>query len=243
MRVRSLAPALAAAAALLPAVAAASAPITSGEFRNTAHTLEKGGFVLHPILPSTYGISDRMDVKSSILGLIAGPNANLEIGLLDADGNTLSVEPSFSSDWGFSTPSAGLMVNDTLMMGDNRLNLRLGGNFVQVPNFVLKDNGELVQEGKTVAVGVPLAVGYDLVKSDQVEWRFTGNVNLVGLVDSPSALLGFTWNKAMAQKFRLALGAAAYVGQNPLAGLPGGFFDDIKVLVLPLPQLELWWRF
>lgn len=62
---------------LTPAVAAAAEPITSGEFRNTAQTLEKGRFSVHPILPSTYGITDSIDVKTSVLGLLGGPNASL----------------------------------------------------------------------------------------------------------------------------------------------------------------------
>lgn len=243
MRTRLIAPLVTLSVLLAPAVASASEPLTSGEFRNTAQTLEKGRFALHPILPSTYGINDFMDVKSSILGLIGGPNASLEVGLVDGDGYALSVEPAASTSWNFASLTGGVTVNNTLAMGENRLNLQVGGTFAQVPDFVLNDNGELVQQGSSTAIGVPIGVGYDLVKSDQVTWRFTGNTNLVGLGDNPSAILAFSWNKALAQRFRLALGAGAYVGQNPLAGLPGGLFDNVNMLILPLPTLELWWKF
>ena len=243
MRLRLSFAALAAAALGLPRVAAASTPISSGEFRNTAHTLEKGTFVLHPILPSTYGISDNLDVKSSLLGLFGGPNASLEIGVIDTEAHVLSLEPALSTPWSFGLFTGGLTANNTLAMGTNRLNLQVGAVVTGLPSFETDEDGDLVAAETVWGFQVPVGVGYDLVKSDQVEWRFTGNANLVGIADSPAAVLGFTWNKALAQRFRLALGAAVYLGPNPLAGLPGGFFDDVKLLVLPLPQFELWWRF
>jgi hypothetical protein len=84
MRTRSFAASLFALGVLLPGMAAASEPITSGEFRNTAQTLEKGRFELHPLfMPSAYGITDRIDVKFGILSLIGGASASLEVGVVD----------------------------------------------------------------------------------------------------------------------------------------------------------------
>lgn len=160
-----------------------------------------------------------------------------------SEAHALSIEPAFSSSWGFAGINGGLTANNTLPLGDNRLNLQDGVSWIAVPTFETDDSGTIRQTGYTGALGVPIGVGFDLVKSEEVVWRFTGNADLVGLADTPAGLVAFSWNKALAQRFRLALGAGAHVGENPLAGLPGGFFDDIDLLILPLPTIELWWKF
>lgn len=246
--------------ALLPALMLSSAalaqdvePLTSGEFRNTAQTIEKGKFVLHPLsMPSGYGITDNMDVKFRILGLLGGPNASLEYALAESDGDSvaLSIEPTFNSTWDVSSFNVGGMINSTVPVGEaNRLNLRAGALYGRVTP--LDANGEPLDASEAItSVGIPLALGYDLVLSDRTTWRFTGQVDVLTFQNTPASQLSVTWNRAIPRKFRIALGLGAYVGPNPLTELaeetevveyvlPDFLTGD--ALFLPVPLLELWW--
>jgi hypothetical protein len=120
---------------------------------------------------------------------------------------------------------AGVTANNTLAMGENRLNIQVGGTY------------------SAQTIGVPVGIGYDLVVDDATVWRFTGNTDVLSLADTPAGLVAFNWNKAMAERFRLSLGVGAYVGDNPLSGSGIDWIDDASILILPLPTIELWWKF
>lgn len=226
---------------LVSPVAQASEALTSGEFRNTAHTLEQGRFALHPLfMVSTYGLTDAMDVKVGLLGLVAGPNGRLEVALIDGAEHALSIEPAASASWDLHTYSAGVTVNNTFMLGQNRLNLQAGTSFSQMDIMAAVPGGE---PEPLRMFQLPIGLGFDLVLSEQTIWRFTGNAELIGLADTPAALFSASWNKALANRFRLALGVGAYYGDNPLQGLPLGPLGELERALLPLPTFELWWKF
>jgi hypothetical protein len=225
-------------------------PLTSGEFRNTAHTIEKGKFVLHPLLlPSGYGITDKLDVKTSIWGLLGGPNASVEYVLVDGsdgDGVALSIEPNVNADWSFASYGGGVTLNSTVPMGEaNRFNLRAGGSYANVAVFTVDGQGNLVASNRSIrTVGVPLSLGYDLVTSDRTTWRFTGDLDVLTFANTPVGLVSATWNHAIPRRFRIALGVGAYIGPNPVSDIAqelGIGFLSSKALVLPLPLIELWW--
>jgi hypothetical protein len=236
---------LAALLLVAPAVAVAGKPLTSGEFRNTAQTIEKGSFVLHPLfMPSGFGITDTVDLKFTALGLLAGPNASVEATLLDTDAFALSVEPSGSASWSLSTFAAGADVHTTVPLGDHRFNVSLGGGWSKFITVTTDDNGNILDTSEVTTLSVPFNVGFDLVSSDQTTWRFVAAGDALTFSKKPTVLVGANWNHVLGEKFRLALGVGAYIGENPLlpyADLLG--WEPKKVLILPLPTIEMWWKF
>lgn len=230
---------------LLPAAFAQDPALASGEFRNTADTTPKGEFVIHPLLRSSYGLTDKLDFKLSPLGFLAGgPQLFVEYQLVGGDGPHLSIEPSASASWNFRSFSAGGMVRSTFPVGPHRFNLSAGGTYGQtyVRDADLNTDGD--QPQTTVGASVPLNVGFDLVPSDATTVRFVLNTEVLAMTSGVFAgSLGINWNHAFGDRFRLSLGGVLLYGVVP------GFYQALADAglpavppILPFPTFELWWR-
>ena len=219
--------------------------IASGEFRNTADTTPKGEFVIHPLLRSSYGVSDKLDIKLSPLGfLLGGPQVFVEYQLVGGDGVHVSIEPAANTTWNFRSYAVGGMVRSTVPVGANRFNLSAGGTYGQT---YLRDsdlNTEGDQPLTTQGVTVPLNVGFDLVPSDRTTVRFVLNTEVLAMTQGVLVgTLGGNWNHAFGDRFRFSVGAVLLFGAVPgwanameSAGLPR------LPLIIPAPTFELWWR-
>ena len=99
---------------ILGALSAQATPLESAEFYNTAHTLDKGAKVIHPLFPSTFGVSDGVNLETTFLGWFGGPNIATEIGFVNTDSMAVSAKAIFSSAWDFSAfSSVGGQLNYT----------------------------------------------------------------------------------------------------------------------------------
>jgi len=226
-------------ALLLSSTASAATPLTSGELYDTAHTTEQGTTTVRILNPSSYAVSDQLQLKTSLLGLIGGPNLAAEYGIMSGSDSAFSVEVGAGAGWNFNSYSAG--ASGVYTMGPaagNKFNVSAGVNLAAT-NL----SGE-----STSTLGVPVGVSYHLVPSDQVTVQFFGNTNVMNLVDSDSAFTangGFRWNKGW-DKFRLALGLTVFVGGlgEVAEALEGtGLEDNLpSVIAIPLPTIGFWWR-
>jgi len=72
------------------------AELHPGELHHTASTMASGRAALHA-LPSAwmYGISDRVDIKTNVIGMATGLNASGEFQVWNKPGHTISLEPRF----------------------------------------------------------------------------------------------------------------------------------------------------
>jgi len=231
-------------------------PLTSGEFydvtngANTAHTLEKGEFAYHPLFKtSAVGITDEFDMKFATLGLIGGPALAFEYAFVQSDDMAVSLEPGFGSTWDFKNYSGGGSLRFTKGLGDNRLNVGVGGLFTKT-TVVIK-SGSASQEVVLTGFDVPLDLGYDLVTSDATTFTFSthvrpltmaSDVEIAGLYAVPH----FAWSQGIGKKFRTALGVNVLIGglsQEVVDVLALIGYDVGKTAVVPLPHFQMWWKF
>jgi len=217
-------------------LSANAAPLESAEFYNTAHTLSKGTRVIHPILPSVFGVSDKVDLKTSFFAWLGGPNLSTEVGLMRTDSMAISVDAVTNYGW-LGGSSAGAVVNFTSGgLLSNRINTSVGA----VQSF-----GQEVDY-----LSVPVTLGYDLVKSEDVTIKFEGAtqyrartfVGALIIEGGQSGSVGVSWNKGW-DYFRFRGGLTAYYGsfdqQTEEAILKFGY--ERSSLFLPLPSLQIWW--
>lgn len=222
--------------------------IRPGEFRNNAWTTPKGAFVLHPFLRSSYGITERIDVKTPILNIFFGPNVSIELGIVrDEDKLAISLEPYLDAGWGFRNWQAGASARVSFAAGPGWVNLNVGGavgHLHREETVVDADGNE-----STVVVDAPLRlvpvnVGYDWPLQERTWLRFvaTTDVGTIVSTEAPSFTLGGNWNHAFG-RIRLALGAVLVVAQpyESRVDLPGQE-RLLKSATYPAPTFEIWGR-
>jgi hypothetical protein len=218
------------------ALASEKKALHGGEFRNTAQTTEKGEFVYHPLfLKSHMGISNRIDAKFPTLGLIAGPDLSIEVGIVDNDSLAFSVEPYGRSNWGFNTAGGGANLRFTKHLGSHRFNLSTGFGLGTQPSLPEED-------APLMTYSVPVNTGFDISLKDTQALRITASTD-VSVIDAglTGAIVGVNYNTRVSKTFGLAAGVATYVGGNPItkSGL-----DEILGInspkVIPLPTFEMW---
>ncbi|MDG1479085.1 MAG: hypothetical protein P8R54_05805 [Myxococcota bacterium] len=218
----------------------ARSTIVAAELPRTAQSLERGQLVLHPLLlPSTVGVSQRLDLTFPLLGLLEGPSLALKWTALDTESLALSIEPFVDSSaagaslesedasgWDFAAVTSGATLRGTLPHGDHRLNLGTA----------------LAYSSLSGAVAVPLEVEFDLVISPRAVVRFGLGSDLVGDLQGAGNLSGTaSWTHAWG-RYRLALGSAVTLG-NPASvwarssQLQPGEADGIGLQ----PHLAMWW--
>ena len=253
MRTLSMIPLL-----LMSSIAAAEGdqkPLTSGEFfdrlngASTAHTLEKGEFAYHPLFhASAYGLSDNMDVKFPTLGLIGGPGIAVEYAFIQDDDMAVSVGAGGGGSWDFASYSGGAVLRYTKSMGDNRLNVGVGGDYSQITISTLDSEGNEISSSSSSSFEVPIDLGYDLVTSEVTTLTFSTHIKTLALIEGEGVLAipHFGWAHGFGKKFRLALGVNLPIGglsQEIVDSLAAVDIDMPKSGVLPLPHFQMWWKF
>lgn len=226
--------------------------IVAAEFENSARTLKKGTIVLSPLfMPSSYGISNKVQLLVPIAPQMLGPQLGVRYDFMNKKKKDLSVEPFASSDWQFSSVTAGANLRYTMeMQGKGRLNAAVGGSF-----GTTLDNVESVAQDGTSGLstsdipasglaGLNVEVGYDYVQNEKTVWRFKGATDPYADANgAASALVAANWNHTMTQNFRLGLGLAVYVGSSQERAMLSKVGLDLSDHdVLPLPTVDLWWR-
>ena len=216
----------------LYSTSAEATPLESAEFYNTAHTLKKGEKVIHPIMPSMFGISDGVNLKTSFLAWFGGPNLTSEIGFVNTETSAISADIIFSSAWDFSTVSSvGGQLNYTSGAPlTNRFNASAG---------LIRTNISGIS-----ALSMPITLGYDIVSSESTTVQFTGASDIGRFIDGgASGSIGAAWNKGW-DTYRIRLGiTAAYLDIDEQTQQLLEEFGVELPNFIPLPNFQMWWRF
>jgi hypothetical protein len=227
-----------------PAADTAGSFLHAGEFRNNAYTTQRGDVVLHPLLKTHIGLAKGLDVKFPILGQIAGPRASVELGLVQGDAFALSIEPEAGASWSGGSFHGNAVARTTIGVGEHRFNLSAGGGYTHATITTIDADGNETTSSLDFAL-IPVNLGFDLVATDRTTVRFVANTDVGAILatDVKAGLVGFNWNHAAGDKFRVSAGVAAYVGENPITDLLDsiGIEGGPDLATLPLPTLELWW--
>ncbi|MFT5685270.1 MAG: hypothetical protein ACI8RZ_006220 [Myxococcota bacterium] len=214
---------------VLSAVALADVPIDAGELLGNAYTLPAKRLRLQILAPSSYGVTDELEIKSSLLDLLGGPNAQVEYGLMRDGDRALSLNASVTALW--VGEYIGGSVGGLYTLGgaeENRLSFGA-------------DVGFAVTSG-TGAVSLPLSANYELVTSPQKLWSFFASTDAISL-SSGSTLgtgAGASWTRGW-EVYRLTLGAILTDTTEVNASLVDSGFEPLGSSFLPLPYLLMWW--
>ena len=212
--------------------ALAATPIHGGELAGSlnasAYTLPRGDVRLQILLPSSFGLTEQVELQTVLLGLLGGPNLFAKFKLLDDGNSALSVTPGAALFWD-GTYSASAAATYTQGPADgNRANVGLGASYTN-----------LDQTGLTTSV----RAGYDLYLSERALLQLTGSTDPLSIVNDGS--------------FTGTLGAGYLIGWDTyrlelslLMSSTGGLRDaldtaeiesDIPAFI-PLPFVQMWWR-
>jgi len=107
--------------------------LNAHEMPESAHTVGVGNKQLHVGLgQSSFGLTDALDLRTSMLSNIFGFNAQLKWAVLQDENKAFSIEPMVWAEWpwatmGFGSYSAGVRLRHSMRVGDKgRLNLGTG---------------------------------------------------------------------------------------------------------------------
>lgn len=212
-----------------------------GEFRHSAHTLPAGTVALHPLFhPSTVGLTNRIDLKAPILGLLDGPAVALEVMVAAGRTRTASIEPwftthsegseeEFESGWALESVQAGASWMETRAVGDHQLNLGVGfSHWTETDRF-----------------SAPLEAGIDLRASARVMTHIGMGTDVLGLASGrKNGGLSLKFSRGV-DRFRVSAGMVAMAGTVDDAGryfaAVGPSTPVRLVRVRLVPQASLWW--
>lgn len=204
-----------------------------------AYTTEKGVFAMHLLMRSAVGVTDAVDLKVSLLGLIAGPNASVEVGLLQGDGPRVSIEAGGFVGWLGTAYEGGGVLHLSVPFGAGMINLNAAGGVATVATVV---------GNQIVVTSAPYArpeIGLDLFVGDRGAFVFSGRGDVLQLSTAGADVLAFnamyahTWDS-----FGMTIGTVVY-RFDPLV-IPDGFFGNLPTPPagwFPTPQFQLWARF
>jgi hypothetical protein len=209
--------------------ALAETPIAAGELSGNAYTLPAHSLRLQIFSPSGYGVTDELEVRSSLLGLFGGPNATVEYGLRRETSRAISLSASASTLWtgGYIGGSVGGIYS---LVGDTGNRLSFGGAV-----------GFAAVEG-AAGVSLPLNVSYELIRSPQTLWSLFASADPL-LLASGSTLgsgAGASWTRGW-EHYRLTLGAVLADVSDINTALEDAGLDPLPASFLPIPYLLMWW--
>jgi hypothetical protein len=241
------------------ALAASAKPseenLTSGElyghlggWTGNAYTVPKGDVMFHPLLRSGIGLSDTVDLKLPILGMLLGPSLSSEIGIRPGDKLAVSFEPRFNSAWNFGWQEYGLLGKVTFGAAQ-KTHFTLGVHTVYRNGYRDTNLDGTIgpnDVGNTMTVVRPEA-SLEFRLTDVSRFILLGRTNVVQL--SKGKVVG-------------AFGALYALGNGPIglsAGMNFGFLDVQGVnalwvqafdqplfgkdyVILPGPHFQLWFR-
>lgn len=210
-----------------------------GDLPNNAFTLRGGTALLHPILHSGYGITDNLEVKTSILGLIAGPNVTLEYGLRLGENTAVSIEPGVSASWNFAGFGVGGLARVSQRLGETMyFNVNAGAVYSSI---------RLPQQPAITNVNVPVSASFNLQTSPHTIWDFRAGADVRSLL-GPNRLgtVGFAWYHSFGGVFQLGLGLDLLIGGLPeeVISLARQFNVTLpQLVVFPLPDITFGFKF
>jgi hypothetical protein len=182
--------------------------LEASEMQESAHTVGKGNLQLHPgLFQSSYGLSDKTDLRTHIAAQYFGFNAQLKYAVMQNETQALSLEPTVYSEWpwaplGFPSYSAGARLRYSTEMGNGRLNVGVGAIYdVQKVSFIIHqgdfqaDQGiELTTEYSASLFHSPRVWGHEAEHPDEDTWIFSGvRVPVVVGYEIPTSDTS-TWN-------------------------------------------------
>src|SRR5687768_16233432 len=91
--------------------------VTMADVPTNAFTNRAGTVMIHPFADSSVSVTDQLELKTSLLGLIAGPNVGAEYALIQDPDFGVSLEPHASADWSFLTFGGGINARLTSRAG------------------------------------------------------------------------------------------------------------------------------
>jgi hypothetical protein len=221
----------------------------------SAYTTPKGSVILHPLIRSSFGAADFLDIKASFLGELLGPHLAFEAAPVQNDKFALSLEARGRTNWGFEILEYGIVPHFSAYLSEKVL--------VDMSLGIHGRLGSVVDEGDTTGTsGLGLApepglkvvrpeVSLDLKLSDPLWLILTMRGNALGWQDNgPQGALGgyFAYGKG-------PIGFSAG-GNLAILGLEG-LGEDIEraeedlgiefinlpaAVPIPLPHLQVWFR-
>lgn len=212
-----------------------------GDLGGNAMTLRQGTFLLHPIMASGFGVTDNVELKTSVFGLLGGPNLIAEIGLLNTGTTALSLEPSLSTGWGLNLFTAGATARFTQALGENLyFNVNAGGTYSQLP-------GANAGDPAVALISVPVSIGFDIQTSPHTIWDFRAGTDVMSFRGSvPYGTVGFAWYHSFGGSFQLGLGLDVMVGRMPQTLVDLAQFANFTLpalAVIPMPDITFGWKF
>lgn len=204
-----------------------------GDLADNAFTTFQGTTILHPFLPSSFAISDNLEVKSSFLGWFSAANLSLEYAIIKNKNTALSIEPSVATVWQLAGLNASALLRFSQRAGGGFFNLNAGATFSQNPLLG--------------GVTVPLSLGYSLVASPHTIWDF--HVNSVDALTLAAGYFlgsgGVSWNHSFGGIFQLGLGVNAFVGTFPtqLVSILNALGINYAAAVFIAPDVTLTFKF
>ncbi len=120
------------------------------EMPESAHTVGAGNQQIHLGLgQSSFGLSDKLDLRTRIVGQYFGFNAQLKWALLQTDAKAVSLEPGVWAEWpwakmGFPSYSVGGVLRHSVRVADKtRIHMGLGAHY-DVLKVTLRFSDEFV---------------------------------------------------------------------------------------------------
>lgn len=232
-----------------PAEESPKLQMTMGDLSDSAFTNKGGTFVLHPITPSAFSITDNMEVKTSLLGLIGGPNLSLEYAVMQTPDMAFSIEPGGSATWGFNSFSGALNAHfSTRAGGSNFFSANAGGGYGYHGDLQSVDvNGNPIVIPAASTISVPVSLNYAIQSDPHTIWEIYAYTDALALATAPikTGSVGFNWYHAFGG-FRLGLGLDFLVGTIPdalISALKAVNVNLPPLAIIPLPDVTLGWKF
>lgn len=204
-----------------------------GDLPDNAFTTFQGTTILHPFLPSSFALSDQLELKSSALGWFGSPNIGVEYALIKNTNMALSIEPSVSTVWARNGFEGAVILRYSQRTGAGFFNANLGasgGRYTLVSGL-----------------SVPFSLGYSVVASPHTIWDFrVASLNALTLLKGTFiGYGGFTWYHSFGSIFQLGLGLNALVGTLPAEWAPLLSILGIQpnLAIFPAPDVTLTFKF
>lgn len=213
---------------------AQAAPLELHELPGTAINAPAGEFLIHPVAPSSWGITDNIMLQTSLLGWFGAPNATVQLGLFHGDDSAGAVAVGAASTWDLSSVSASASGLYTRGDGQRSLSLTAG---VGVSRTVSGDD-------EVVAISTPVSGTWLKSLSDRSALRAYAQLDPLTMVQSQyfAGVVGGDWSYGW-DYLRIGLGLALMNGQLIVTQLDTAGVDSTWVpVVIPFPTLALWWR-
>lgn len=222
---------------LLALTTAQAKPLTSSEFDDTAHTLKEGQKQIDVFRESQFAISKELELKTTFLSWVVGPNAGLEYAIRQNKQGALSVGANASTGWLFGSQAVSGNVRWTKGgPKGNRVNLAAG-----VGVGTASVDGE-----RYFAPSTMLYWSYHLSTNKKTVWRFYAEADPYNAVQLKTFVgnAGAEWTRGFGDAGRVALGFKYQDTTRLVTWVDRADGDSSNLpAMLPLPSLDLFFTF